>query len=31
MLSVTKDRSPELAKKERGIVQDLVDEMVYSF
>ena len=31
MLSVTKDRSPELAKKERGIVQDLVDEMFTRF
>ena len=31
MLSVTKDRSPELATKERGIVQDLVDEMFNRF
>ena len=31
MLSVTKDRSPELATKERGIVQDLVDEMFDRF
>ena len=31
MLSVTKTRSPELAKKERGIVQDLVDEMFTRF
>ena len=31
MLSVTKNRSPELAKKERGIVQDLVDEMFTRF
>ncbi len=31
MLSVTKSRSTELAKKERGIVQDLVDEMFTRF
>jgi protease-4 len=31
MLSVTKNRSPELAKKERGIVQNLVDEMFTRF
>ncbi len=31
MLSVTKERSPELAKRERGIVQDLVDEMFNRF
>ena len=31
MLSVTKNRSPELAKKEREIVQDLVDEMFTRF
>jgi len=31
MLSVTKERSPELATKERGIVQDLVDEMFNRF
>ena len=31
MLSVTKDRSPELAKKERGVVQNLVDEMFIRF
>ncbi len=31
MLSVTKSRSTELAKKERGIVQDLVDDMFTSF
>jgi len=31
MLSVTKNRSPELAKKERAIVQDLVDEMFTRF
>ena len=31
MLSVTKDRSPEPATKERGIVQDLVDEMFNRF
>lgn len=31
MLSVTKDRSPELAEKERGVVQNLVDEMFIRF
>ena len=31
MLSVTKNRSPELAKKERAVVQDLVDEMFTRF
>ena len=31
MLSVTKERSPELAKRERGIVQELVDEMFNRF
>jgi protease-4 len=31
MLSVTKDRSPELAEKERGVVQNLVNEMFIRF
>ena len=31
MLSVTKSRSTELAKKERAVVQDLVDEMFTRF